>query len=47
MNLKIKDGKAIYKGDIISVGDVEKSEEYYLPVCRKHFFKPEVERGKI
>ncbi len=24
MNLKIKDGKAIYKGDIISVGDVEK-----------------------
>lgn len=46
MNLKIKDGKAIYKGDIISVGDVEKSEEYYLPVCRKHFFKPELERGK-
>lgn len=43
LNLKIKNKKPVYKGEIISIGDIVETEEYYLPVCRKHFFNPELD----
>lgn len=42
MNLKVKDNKPVYSGEIISIGDVKQSKEYYIPVCRKHFYNPPI-----
>lgn len=42
MNLRIVNGKPIYKGENIHVGDVKNGEDYYIPVCRKHYFEPEI-----
>ena len=45
MNLKVQDGKAIYEGDTISIGDIQITESlfYYEPVCRFHYFNPIIE----
>ncbi len=41
MNLRVVDGKAIYAGDVIKVGDTDDTaSEFYYPTCRKHFFDP-------
>lgn len=40
MNLRIANGKAVYSGNKVQVGDTDPCEEYYLPVCRKHYFNP-------
>ena len=33
MNLRLSDGKPVYHGEKIQIGD-----EDYVPVCRKHYF---------
>lgn len=33
MNLRLSDGKPMYEGEQIQIGDEE-----YIPVCRKHYF---------
>ena len=33
MNLRLSDGKPVYHGEQIQIGDEE-----YVPVCRKHYF---------
>lgn len=43
MNLRIVNDKPIYKGESIHVGDVKNGEDYYIPVCRKHYFQPQIE----
>lgn len=35
MNLRLCNGKPIYNGDLIIMGDVEECEDYYIPVCSK------------
>ncbi|WP_251547305.1 thymidine kinase [Limosilactobacillus caecicola] len=40
MNLRIHDGQPVYEGDQIQVG----GNESYYPVCRKHYFHPELNR---
>lgn len=42
MNLKIKGNCPVYEGKVISIGDVKRTEEFYVPVCRKHYFKPDI-----
>ena len=44
MNLHIIDNKAIYSGDIVHCGDTKISNDYYIPVCRKHYFYPELDK---
>lgn len=39
-NLRVIDGKPIYEGDFIKIGDINKCEEYYISTCRKHYFSP-------
>ena len=45
-NLRMKNGIPIYDGDKIVLGDTKAKAdvEYYLPVCRKHYFAPDMER---
>lgn len=38
MNMRIVDGKPVYKGEQIQIG----GNESYIPVCRKHYFHPEI-----
>ena len=38
MVLRTKDNKPVYEGSQIQIG----GNESYLPVCRKHWFKPEL-----
>ena len=33
MNLRLSDGKPVYEGEQVQIGDEE-----YLPVCRKHYY---------
>lgn len=40
MNLRILKGKPIYSGEIVNCGDTEEAEDYYIPVCRKHYYNP-------
>ncbi|WP_295729765.1 thymidine kinase [uncultured Limosilactobacillus sp.] len=40
MNLRIHDGKPVYEGDQVQIG----GNESYYPVCRKHYFHPELNR---
>ncbi|GCD11764.1 thymidine kinase [Clostridium tagluense] len=40
MNLRIGNEKPIYTGDIIKCGDTTDSEEYYIPLCTKHYLNP-------
>lgn len=41
MNLRISDGKPVYEGEQIQIG----GNESYFPVCRYHYFHPEIEEG--
>lgn len=41
MNLRVVNGKAVYDGETIVVGDVgSKEDEFYVQVCREHYFNP-------
>lgn len=42
MNLRISDGKPVYEGEQIQIG----GNESYFPVCRHHYFHPELEEGR-
>src|SRR5690625_5572688 len=42
MNLRISDGKPVYEGEQIQIG----GNESYFPVCRYHYFHPEIEEGR-
>ena len=41
MNLRLSDGKPVYEGEQIQIG----GNESYFPVCRYHYFHPEIEEG--
>lgn len=41
MNLRLSDGKPVYEGEQIQIG----GNESYYPVCRRHYFHPEIEKG--
>lgn len=41
MNLRISDGKPVYEGEQIQIG----GNESYYPVCRHHYFHPDLEKG--
>lgn len=40
MNLRVLNGKPIYDGEMINCGDTKPTDDYYIPVCRKHYFNP-------
>lgn len=40
MNLRVVDGKPVYSGNQVQMGDTCQGQEYYIPVCRKHYFHP-------
>lgn len=40
MNLRILDGKPVYDGEMIKCGDTKPTSDYYVPVCRKHYYNP-------
>ena len=42
MVLRTKDGEPVYEGSQIQIG----GNDSYLPVCRKHWFKPDLEKMK-
>lgn len=39
MNLRISDGTPVYEGDQIQIG----GNESYFPVCRHHYYHPDIE----
>lgn len=46
-NLRILNGKPIYDGEIINCGDTKPTDDYYIPVCRKHYFNPKLTKNKF
>ena len=40
-NLLVRDGVPIYEGALVNIEGVNVDEKYY-PVCRKHFYMPEI-----
>lgn len=40
MNLRIHDGKPVYEGEQVQIG----GNESYYPVCRKHYFHPQLKQ---
>lgn len=42
MNLRMSDGNPVYEGEQIQIG----GNESYFPVCRHHYFHPEIEEGR-
>lgn len=38
MNLRILNGEAVYNGEMINCGDTKPTSDYYMPVCRKHYY---------
>ena len=42
MNLRLSDGKPVYEGEQIQIG----GNESYFPVCRYHYFHPEIEERR-
>lgn len=40
MNLRIHNGKPVYEGEQVQIG----GNESYYPVCRKHFFHPQLKQ---
>jgi len=40
MNLRVLNGNPVYEGQIINCGDTKPTDDYYIPVCRKHYFEP-------
>lgn len=41
-NLRVLNGKPIYNGEVVNVGDVKEGDDYYVPVCNYHYYKPEL-----
>lgn len=44
-NLRLVGGKPTYGGEVVCIGDTVDSsdaKEVYVPVCRKHYFNPEL-----
>jgi thymidine kinase len=39
-NLRIVNGKPVYDGETVQVGDVKEGDSYYMSVCRWHYFNP-------
>ncbi len=43
MNLRVMGGRPVYSGNPVQVGDIDaQSAEYYIPVCRRHYFAPKL-----
>lgn len=42
MNLRIHDGKPVYEGEQVQIG----GNEMYYPVCRYHYFHPQLKKGQ-
>lgn len=42
MVLRTTNGKPVYEGEQIQIG----GNETYIPVCRKHYFQPEIDEMK-
>ena len=42
MNLRLSDGNHVYEGEQIQIG----GNESYFPVCRYHYFHPEIEERR-
>ncbi len=41
MNLRIVNGKPVYSGNIVEVGDTKaEASEHYHPTCRRHYINP-------
>ena len=40
MSLRVVNDKPTYNGDMIKIGDIKESKEYYVPCCREHYFLP-------
>lgn len=40
MNLRIINGEPIYDGNTTHIGDTKQTKDYYIPVCRDHYFNP-------
>ena len=40
MNLRIHNGKPVYEGEQVQIG----GNESYYPVCRKHYFHPQLKK---
>jgi len=40
MNLRIHNGKPVYEGEQVQIG----GNESYYPVCRKHYFHPQLKQ---
>lgn len=38
MNLRVLDGQPTYTGNVINCGDIKAEDDYYVPLCRKHYF---------
>ena len=43
MVLRTTNGQPVYEGEQIQIG----GNETYIPVCRKHYFQPEIEEMRI
>ena len=42
MNLRVNNGKPVYEGEQIQIG----GNESYYPVCRYHYFHPDIKEGR-
>lgn len=40
MNLRVVNGEPVYNGEMINCGDTKPTDDYYIPVCRKHYYNP-------
>lgn len=45
-NLRIVDGRPDYGGNVINPGDVAQAENYYHPVCNRHYLYPEINQER-
>lgn len=43
-NALFLDGKQALDGDDVIIGDTKVSKQFYLPVCRRHFKEPDLEK---
>lgn len=39
-------GSQVFDGDDVIIGDTKVSEKFYLPVCRRHFKEPDIDKLK-
>lgn len=45
-NALFVNGRQVCDGDDVILGDTKVSEQFYLPVCRRHFKKPDIDKLK-